>query len=175
MIDEHLTLTYNGGLGFKSIAAADADLDATLVPGVAAWLYASDAVRLAGSFHEEQVVRIAPVTGITPAGGTNLIKIQLCAVPGYQDATTLVTNVLTGGVTIVGTLETSTTVLESRNSDAFIPMRNLTGASPTYNYDYLQLLIWVYPNGSDGIDAGRIAATIGPRDDNASYPFANSI
>lgn len=170
MIDEHLTLTYNGGSGFKSIAAADYDLDATLFPGVAAWLYASDAVRLAGSFHEEQVVRIAPVTAITPAGGTNLIKIQLCAVTGYQDATTLVTNVLTGGVVIVGTLETSTTVLESPASDAFIPLRNLPLES-----GYLQLLIWVYPNGSDGIDAGRIAATIGPRDDNASYPFANSI
>lgn len=169
MIDESLVLTYTGGVGFKSIATGDADLDATGVPGVAAWLFVTDAVSVGGMLHNSLRVRVSS-SSVIPTAGACLVKMQFCAVPSALSATDLVTAVLTGAVQIIGTMETSTTVLASVNDDIFFPLRQIPVGA-----DYLQALIWVYPNGTDGIDTGRIAMQLQPLDDNASYPMANGI
>ena len=172
MIDESLVLTYNSGAGFKSIATADADYDATLAPGVLAWLFVTDAISVGGMLHSSLRVRVASSSVVPTAGGC-LVKIQFCAVPNAYGAVDLVTAVLTGGVTILGTMETSTAVLASGarvNDDIFFPLRQIPIGA-----DYLQALISVYPSGVDGIDAGRLYMQLQPLDDNASYPMANGI
>lgn len=169
MIDESLVLTYNGGTGFKSIATADADYDATLAPGVLAWLFVTDAISIGNSLHSSLRVRVAS-NSVVPTAGVCLVKIQFCAVPNAYGVIDLVTAVLTGGVPILGTMETSTAVLASVNDDIFLPLRQIPIGA-----DYLQALISVYPSGVDGIDAGRLYMQLQPLDDNASYPMANGI
>jgi hypothetical protein len=169
MIDESLVLTYNGGSGFKSIATADADYDATLAPGVLAWLFVTDAISVGGMLHSSLRVRVAS-NSVVPTAGVCLVKLQFCAVPNAYGAVDLVTAVLTGGVPIFGTMETSTAALASVNDDIFFPLRQIPIGA-----DYLQALISVYPSGSDGIDAGRLYMQLQPLDDNASYPMANGI
>ena len=170
MIDESLVLTYNGGTGFKSIATADADFDASAVPGVLAWLFVTDAISVGGMLHSSLRVRVASNSVVPTAGGC-LVKLHFCAVPNAYGAVDLVTAVLTGGVPILGTMETSTTVLASNTGeDIFFPLRQIPIGA-----DYLQALISVYPSGVDGIDAGRLYMQLQPLDDNASYPMANGI
>lgn len=169
MIDESLVLTYNGGSGVKSIATADADYDATLAPAVAAWLFVTDAISIGNSLHSSLRVRVAS-SSVVPTAGVCLVKIQFCAVPNAYGAVDLVTAVLTGGVPLLGTLETSTTTLASSYDDIFFPLRQIPIGD-----NYLQVLISVYPSGSDGIDAGRLYMQLQPLDDNASYPRANGI
>lgn len=169
MIDESLVLTYNGGSGFKSIATADADYDATLAPGVLAWLFVTDAISVGGMLHSSLRVRVAS-NSVVPTAGVCLVKLQFCAVPNAYGAVDLVTAVLTGGVPILGTMETSTAALASVNDDIFFPLRQIPIGA-----DYLQALISVYPSGVDGIDAGRLYMQLQPLDDNASYPMANGI
>lgn len=169
MIDESLVLTYNGGSGVKSIATADADFDASAVPGVLAWLFVTDAISVGGMLHSSLRVRVAS-NSVVPTAGVCLVKLQFCAVPNAYGAVDLVTAVLTGGVPILGTMETSTAALASVNDDIFFPLRQIPIGA-----DYLQALISVYPSGSDGIDAGRLYMQLQPLDDNASYPMANGI
>jgi len=176
MIDESLILTYAGGVGFMSIASVDGT-DATGVPGVGAWLHASDAIRVDGSFHESLSIRVRAVSSIVPTTTAVLIKIQVCPVTGYQDSVTLLTNVVTGGVIPIVSFETSSSVLEQLSEpsgDIYIPLRNLPMTA-----NYIQLLIWTYPvvgsSPAEGIDAGRITAVLCPRDDNSSYPMPNGI
>lgn len=169
MIDESLFLTYNGGVGFKSIATADADFDATAVPGVLAWLFATDAISIGGVVHNSLRVRISG-SNVVPTAGECLVKIQFASVPTAYGAVDLVTAVLTGAVQVLGTLETSTAGLATNKSDIFFPIRQIP-----LELDYLQALILVYPNGSDGIDAGRLRMQLQDLDDNASYPMANGI
>lgn len=170
MIDESLVLTHNGGAGYKSIATADADFNATGVPGVLAWLFATDAVSIGNMLHSSLKVRVVPTATVAATAGPCLVKIYFCAVASYYGAVDLGTAVLTGGVQTLGVLDTSTTVLASEQSDVFFPLRQLpVGAK------YLQALILVYPNGSDGIATGRLAMQLCPMDDNASYPMANGI
>lgn len=169
MIDESLVLTYNGGTGFKSIATADADYDATLAPGVLAWLFVTDAISIGSMLHSSLRVRVAS-NSVVPTAGVCLVKLQFCAVPNAYGVIDLVTAALTGGVPILGTMETSTTVLASASDDIFFPLRQIPIGA-----DYLQALISVYPSGVDGIDAGRLYMQLQPLDDNASYPMANGI
>jgi len=169
MIDENLVMTDNGGTGFKSIATADADYDASVVPGVLAWLFITDAIPIRGMLNNSLRVRVAS-SSVVPTAGPCLVKIQFCAVPGFYGAIDLVTAALTGAVPILGTMETSTTALASVADDIFFPLRQI----PVWA-DYLQALISVYPNGTDGIDAGRLRMQLSPLDDNASYPMANGI
>ena len=169
MIDENLVLTHNGGSGFKSIATADADFDATAVPGVLAWLFTTDAIPIRGMLNDSLRVRVSS-SSVVPTAGACLVKSQFCAVPGFYGAVDLVTAALTGAAPILGTMETSTTILASDTDDIFFPLRQIPVGA-----DYLQALISVYPNGTDGIDAGRLRMQLSPLDDNASYPMANGI
>ena len=169
MIDESLVLTYNSGAGFKSIATADADFDASAVPGVLAWLFVTDAISVGGMLHSSLRVRVAS-NSVVPTAGVCTVKIQFCAVPNAYGVIDLVTAVLTGGAPLLGTMETSTAALASVNDDIFFPLRQIPIGA-----DYLQALISVYPSGVDGIDAGRLYMQLQPLDDNASYPMANGI
>lgn len=169
MIDENLVLTHNGGGGFKSIATGDADFDATAVPGVLAWLFITDAIPIRGMLNNSLRVRVSS-SDVVPTAGPCLVKIQFCAVSGFYGVIDLVTAVATGVAPIIGTMETSTAALASVNDDIFFPLRQIPVGA-----DYLQALISVYPNGTDGIDAGRLRMQLSPLDDNASYPMANGI
>lgn len=169
MIDESLVLTYNGGTGVKSISTSDADFDASITPGVLAWLFVTDAISVGGMLHNSLRVRVA-ASAVVPTAGECVVKLQFVAVPNAYGAVDLVTAVLTGTVQVFGTLETSTAGLASDKSDIFFPLRQL----PT-EADYLQVLISVYPNGADGIDSGRLYMQLQPLDDSSSHPMANGI
>ena len=149
-----------------SLASADG-VNLSAFPGVLAWIHATDAVHTGGNLHASLSVQLDPQTAFVPVGGACQIRFQVCAVASYRTPTELITDVATLANIPLATYETSTTGFFGTVT---VPLPRLTTTA-----NYIQVLVWVFPNGSDGITSGLVGVSLAPLDDNAASPFPNGI